>query len=83
MNRDEQNAFWIKLVQKIVESVRVFQVQMRVQIDLQANIELLRFDCILSSGIRWLIAIKLISDASIFASYSTTALPASSKSMQF
>ena len=39
MNRDEQNAFWIKLVQKIVESVRVFQVQMRVQIDFQANTE--------------------------------------------
>ena len=83
MNRDEQNAFWIKLVQKIVESVRVFQVQMRVQIDFQANTEFVRFDCILSSGIRWLITIKMNSDASIFASYSRTALPASSKSMQF
>ena len=70
MNRDEQNAFWIKLVQKIVESVRVFQVQMRVQIDFQANTELVRFDCILSSGFRWLTTIKKNSDASIFEPYS-------------
>ena len=56
---------------------------MRVQIDFQANTELVRFDCILSSEIRWLNTIKMITDASFFASRSRTALPASSKSMQF